>query len=342
MSLGLAGVALLRKTSLHNDAQKSRGLAGRKMSRRTQTGLPVGGESKCEMGISVRVDPRGFYLVGGLGCSLHTGHRHVGVKYTRLPSRFITAEEKELITDVAQAHAGFGAVRNLHYHLSGICLTTEQVAYISGMQEALEHNSGVSSANNMLQYFQTKGIGYCCLHHCLPSEDLSVPVILPGAPPVSQEVSLPLCNNLHVPTFLPTPVIALVSCPKVNLLIVTALMPLLMPSASNADILTFANNTRAALQTRDKSDLFMACAWIVPAERRRYLQFPKVLHIDSTADTNKEKQPLLTITGRNCHGKMITVLRAFLPNEQAWVFCWLFRTVMPIFLGQNFSRKPVS
>jgi hypothetical protein len=36
---------------------------------------------------------------------------------------------------------------------------------------------------------------------------------------------------------------------------------------------------------------------------------------------------------------MFTVLRAFLPNEQAWVFRWLFRTVMPMFLGQNFFQK---
>ena len=157
VSVVSAGVASLRKTTLHNDAQNSRSLAGRKMSRRTQTGLPVGGESKCRMGISVRVDPRGFHLVGGLGCSLHTGHRHVGVEYTRLPTRFITAEEKELITDVAQAHAGYGAVRNLHYYRSGICLTTQQVAYISGMQEALEHSSGVSSCRQYATVFPKQG-----------------------------------------------------------------------------------------------------------------------------------------------------------------------------------------
>jgi hypothetical protein len=32
---------------------------------------------------------------------------------------------------------------------------------------------------------------------------------------------------------------------------------------------------------------------------------------------------------------MFTILRAFVPNERAWVFRWIFQTVMPALLGKN-------
>lgn len=49
--------------------------------------------------------------------------------------------------------------------------------------------------------------------------------------------------------------------------------------------------------------------------------------------TNKEGRPLLLVGGQDGNGKMFTVLRAFLPNQRAWVFRWLFKTVFPLLLG---------
>ncbi len=81
----------------------------------------------------------------------------------------------------------------------------------------------------------------------------------------------------------------------------------------------------------------IGCAWTTPPEKRLFKMFGEVLHIDCTADTNYEDRPFLTITGRDSNGKMFTVIRAFLPNERAWVFRWLFQTVMPSLLECSFA-----
>jgi hypothetical protein len=36
---------------------------------------------------------------------------------------------------------------------------------------------------------------------------------------------------------------------------------------------------------------------------------------------------------------MYTVLRAFLPNERAWVFRWIFQTVLPRLLGRTYMLR---
>ena len=38
---------------------------------------------------------------------------------------------------------------------------------------------------------------------------------------------------------------------------------------------------------------------------------------------------MLTISERDTHGKMFIIFSAFLPNERAWVFCWIFSLVIP-------------
>ena len=38
---------------------------------------------------------------------------------------------------------------------------------------------------------------------------------------------------------------------------------------------------------------------------------------------------MLNTSGRDTHGKMFIILRVFLPNEIAWVFCWIFLLVIP-------------
>ena len=73
----------------------------------------------------------------------------------------------------------------------------------------------------------------------------------------------------------------------------------------------------------------MAIAWITKKEKRYFSMFPKVPFVDCVEDTNNEERPLCTITGRNAHGNMFYVLRAFLPNIRSWSFRWIFSYVLP-------------
>ena len=83
----------------------------------------------------------------------------------------------------------------------------------------------------------------------------------------------------------------------------------------------------------DSQDLLLAFAWVLPEEHRQFSLYPFVVHIDGTNSTNKESRPLVTVTGRDALGHQFTALRTFLPNNQAWVFKWLFQTVFPTLFG---------
>jgi hypothetical protein len=65
---------------------------------------------------------------------------------------------------------------------------------------------------------------------------------------------------------------------------------------------------RRAQGIDDTQDVFLAVAWVLPAEKRLFQLFPFVLHLDSVEDTNNEKRPLFTVTGRDSMGNMFTVL----------------------------------
>ena len=69
---------------------------------------------------------------------------------------------------------------------------------------------------------------------------------------------------------------------------------------------------------------------------KQFKLFHCVLHIDATADSNNEGRPLVTVTAKDSNGRMFTVLRAFLPNEQAWSFKWLFQVVFTSLLGVEY------
>ena len=63
-----------------------------------------------------------------------------------------------------------------------------------------------------------------------------------------------------------------------------------------------------------------------------------MLTIDTTAKTNNENRPLLTINGKDRFGNVFTVLRAFLPNEQGWMFRWIFSDILPTMFGDTMKE----
>lgn len=100
--------------------------------------------------------------------------------------------------------------------------------------------------------------------------------------------------------------------------------------------LTVANQHRNARSLNDDQEMMVAVAYVTPDELRQFQLFHSVLHIDATADTNKEGRPLVTVSSKDSNGKMFIVMRSYLPNEQAWVYQWLFQTVFPALLGNSY------
>ena len=81
--------------------------------------------------------------------------------------------------------------------------------------------------------------------------------------------------------------------------------------------------------------MMIGIAFATPFELRQFKLFHAVVNVDVTEDTNNEGRPLATVTSKDSHGKMFTVLRAFLPNQQEWSFQWLFGTVFVTLLGEE-------
>ena len=61
----------------------------------------------------------------------------------------------------------------------------------------------------------------------------------------------------------------------------------------------------------------IAIPCVISCDMDYFSHFPGVLFVDSTAKTNNERRTLLIVAGKDANGKMLTILRAFIPNERA-------------------------
>jgi hypothetical protein len=96
---------------------------------------------------------------------------------------------------------------------------------------------------------------------------------------------------------------------------------------------------RRLLPIADSQEMMVGITYAMPYEVRQFHLCNVCLHIDATADSNKEGCPLVTVSSKDSYGKMFIVLRAFLPNEQSWSYKWFFQTVLPALLGKDVLKK---
>jgi hypothetical protein len=85
--------------------------------------------------------------------------------------------------------------------------------------------------------------------------------------------------------------------------------------------------------------VLLALVWVLPHSKKLFESYLEVLFIDGTHKTNNEDCPLLTIAAKDGYGNVHVILRAFIPNEQRWLFCWLFQTAVPSLLGRQICDK---
>ena len=107
------------------------------------------------------------------------------------------------------------------------------------------------------------------------------------------------------------------------------------PDSDRKDATTFAHQRRRSIGAAGNQKMMMAVAWTIPSERHLFSFFPSVIMVDTTMDTNKEGRPYFSLVGKDTNGKTFTILRAYLPNQQAWVFRWLFCLLLPQVYGNH-------
>lgn len=330
--------ATYRQTTLHADKKNSRGRQGKSQCRRTTATRPVlGMEDTCKMKFYIGFDSeKGFYLSGGAGCSHHNGHLRLNPEQITLPTKLIAKEDGEIINQVHKANALHATGKNVHFVRTGRLLDRSQVRYFNSkmsramakeMQETDQDAPDESSdIDQMLRYLRAKGIAYNVLSEhskcpdepskCEPLQDISN-TSGEGASEsglVNETFDMEDEGN-------------------------KAESELKLPNTESKEMRQYAEEHRSQYQLTPEQKLTFSVAWVDPKERRKFRQFPEVLHIDATSDSNEEDRPLLTITGQDANGRMFTIMRVFLPNEQAWMFRWIFQTAMPILLGEKWMSR---
>jgi hypothetical protein len=77
---------------------------------------------------------------------------------------------------------------------------------------------------------------------------------------------------------------------------------------------------KSAMKLDDSEAMLLFVSWGSDEYLRCITMFPKMVSIDTTYGTNREKRPLLVFDGTDNKRKNFTALRAFLPSECEWVF----------------------
>ena len=298
-----------RHTNLINDKAASRGISGLKEPKRRGSGRAADLTGLCNFSFVLGMDSKGYFIHNGYGNSCHKNHFLTEEGNLNFTTKHFTESQVHQINDLTQANASAGAKQHFIYNKTGRILSLHNIRSLCQKfrHALLDPNDPeveeFSSADNLIQYFKSNGFDYYCLLH---STNINSELGIYTENCYDQLGDQNIATSNAIPNF------------------ITQLNP-----KERKDLLEYIYSRRNIMSLGDNQHLMVAVAWVTKLEKRMFYLYPEVIFIDCTSDTNKEKRSLCTITGKNAHGKMFTILRAFLPNERAWMFRWLFSIVFP-------------
>jgi MULE transposase domain len=213
----------------------------------------------------------------------------------------------------------------------GTCLTRRQVAYHQGFSklansledcnEIGEIGETCSDLDMLIDILKKKGAGFCALYH--RSKAGSAAELPKAVPPTVQHIGNSSEDMLFTETVSGTSYDVSV-CEMVS-----------ETGGVGHDIMKYARDSRVAVNATDEQDVLLAIVWVLPNSKQLFRAYPEVVFIDGTHKTNYENRPLVTMGVKDSKGKMQIILRAFVPNERAWLFRWLFQVATPSLLGAS-------
>ena len=231
---------------------------------------------------SVQCDEFGFFLAPKVGCKHHTFHPKLTDEQIVFPPRLLNKETKSIIEKISKSDGNHTIAANVVFHTTGIMLSKHNIAYLSGLCGDLQELDDLKDQNPT-----EKMINY------LRRKKFNHMVLYHDG---KNNELMNICDN----------------SPQTQ--------RMHLPPHEKSDFDHFIKSHRNAFSVQHNKSLFIGLAWVIPMEQKLFHHFPEVICVDTTSHTNKDKRPLLTVSGRDTHGKMFIILRAFLPNERAWVF----------------------
>ena len=303
-----------RASHYRNDRRNNRhGAAGRRGPQQTITNRNFGiNTERCPFSIKLYHGINGYYVNPAYGCCYHDFH--FKRDHLRTPGRLISSQAREVMNDMNSSRSLAGSAVNMYYNRSkrkglATLLSKSQVRYICNKNQGepgLSQETEKDDMASLYDFLEGSGCSYISLLERIEtSEDETIRKSI-------------LFNECQIES-----------------------NPLLIEQ-HNFGKLEEEEATRITSIHReecgilDQQEMMVGIAYSTPHEVKQFQLFHAVLHIDATADSNKEGRPLLTVTGKDSCGRMYTALRAFLPCEQGWAFKWLFQLVFPALLGKDY------
>jgi len=99
------------------------------------------------------------------------------------------------------------------------------------------------------------------------------------------------------------------------------------------------HDQRIALQVKEEQDMMLGIAWVIPVKSDYFRLFPEVVFVDCIEEVNMDSRALFTASGKDANGNIFIILRAYLQNQQAWVFRWVFSVVFAKLFHKDILAK---
>ena len=313
----IVGRSDYRNTTYCNDSKNNRpGRKGINGSHRTDIDRRLSKDTpRCPFSLSVFHDAKDYFIKSSSGCVLHQFHARRD--HLRAPTTLLDDSQKQILQDLHSARAKTGTAANLHYVRTGrkstpTILSRDQIKGLVKKNSRSKNDNDIDKEggeiDDLYHFLEESGNFYVSLLARTPEGDSDVP----GKPILFNET----CIGQY-----------------------TGQEDVHIAADEEQQMVGVVSDHRRLLKIDDSKEMMVGIAYAMPFEIKQFELFHVCMHIDATADSNKEGRPLVTVSSKDSYGKMFIVLRAFLPNEQSWAYKWLFQTVFPALLGNEVMKK---
>lgn len=105
-------------------------------------------------------------------------------------------------------------------------------------------------------------------------------------------------------------------------------------SEKNEQVMKYAVDTHQVVGATDDQTVLVALVWMMPKGKQHFQAFPEQVSVDGIHDTTKDEWELITISIQYMNGGQETALHCWAPNNQNWLFRWLFQAAVPALVGR--------
>lgn len=322
---------------------------GKAAPRRAESQRPSSHNNLCKFKISARRVGNIWQLFGGTEETL-THSNHVRLKKNELTcsSKILSKEEKENVSVLSQVGHSATTQAFMQHQMNGIMLSKDQVRHVTEQQRNQEKplNPASDFVKSLQDSSNKEGLRYILLFHEVTDSSLvainkakvkkeresrrktvaaAEAMLDLSQPPHDDGPQHPKDDDTEQINDLKIDVTAHGTDKQ------TKHSFNLSTETEKLELGETLMNIKDRLKVGDK--VFIAGAWSRQDERLLFEQYPEILMVDVTFDTNNEHRPLAVTSGTDGNMNIFIPVRSFLPSQCRWVFDWLFSVAIPKLLG---------